>query len=112
MQTKPSSRRCTTIWLVVSTLTLANTSTGNALAFDASQQCWDRNGFDVEYCVDQRQWHTNDDDTADDTFYYSAKGIVHALANEIFDPPTPVMAWVREDGSLFDTSEADMVEPQ
>ena len=48
-----------------------------------------RNGFDVDDAS------TNDngtpDDNTDDTFYYSAKGIVHALANEIFDPPMGIM---------------------
>ncbi len=43
-------------------------------------------------------------DTADDTFYYSAKAIVNAIANEIFDPPTQYMAWVRANGDLVDTS--------
>lgn len=46
-----------------------------------------------------------DADTTDDMWYYSAKGIVDAIANEIFDPPTMAMAWARPDNTLVDTSE-------
>lgn len=64
-----------------------------------------RNGFDVTAAS------TNNNgtpaDTTDDTFYYSAKDIVHALANEIFDPPAEMMAWVRPDGTLVTTSAAE-----
>ena len=48
-----------------------------------------RNGFDVTTASTNE--NGTPDNTADDTFYYSAKGIVHALANEIFDPPTGIM---------------------
>ncbi len=61
----------------------------------------ERNGFDV---LDASTDNKGTAETADDTFYYSAKGIVDALANEIFDPPTQIMAWVRPDGTLVDSS--------
>ena len=48
---------------------------------------------------------TDDDDT-DDMWYYSAKGIVDAIAGEIFDPPGMAMAWARPDNTLVDTSDA------
>lgn len=43
-----------------------------------------RNDFDVATASTDDKGTTDD---ADDTFYYSAKGIVDAIANELFDPP-------------------------
>ncbi|MYD33189.1 MAG: hypothetical protein F4W98_04840, partial [Acidimicrobiales bacterium] len=49
----------------------------------------------------------DDADTDPDYYYYSAKAIVNALANEIFDPPTMLTAFVRPDGSLVGTNAED-----
>lgn len=46
----------------------------------------ERNGFSV----DTPTGVDTDNDNADDMWYYSAKGIVDALANEVFDPPLPI----------------------
>ena len=46
----------------------------------------ERNGFDV----DTPTGVDTDEDNADDSWYYSAKGIVDALANEVFDPPAQI----------------------
>ena len=49
-----------------------------------------------------------DGDEADDMWYYSAKGIVDAIANELFDPPAAMLtAFVRPDGGLVTTSAED-----
>ena len=61
-----------------------------------------RNGFDVG--TPSTDDKGTPDDTLDDTFYYSAKGIVDAIANEIFDPPTMLTAFVRSNGDLVGTS--------
>ena len=62
-----------------------------------------RNGLNV---VDTTEGPDGDDaDTDPDYHFYSAKAIVNAIANEIFDPPTMAMAWARPDNSLVDTSE-------
>lgn len=50
----------------------------------------ERNGFSIT--TPSTDDKGTPDDASDDTFYYSAKGIVNAIANEIFDAPTPVMA--------------------
>ncbi len=64
-----------------------------------------RNGMNV---VDTTEGPDGDDaDTDPDYHFYSAKAIVNALANEIFDPPAPIMAWVRPVGSLVTTSAED-----
>ena len=46
----------------------------------------ERNGFDIDTPIGV----DTDGDTTDDMWYYSAKGIVDALANEVFDPPEPI----------------------
>gem|GEM_PF-1034278 len=47
------------------------------------------------------------DTDGDDMWYYSAKDIVDAIANELFDPPAMLTAFVRPDGNLVTTSAED-----
>ena len=69
----------------------------------------ERNGFDVDTATGV----DTDDDTNDDSWHYSAKGIVDALANEVFDPPAQIpdpFGGEGEDGSGNDETIADDME--
>ncbi len=64
-----------------------------------------RNGFDVT--APTAGPDGDDADSDPDYYYYSAKGIVDAIASEIFDPPAMLTAFVRPDRSLVGTSASD-----
>ena len=64
-----------------------------------------RNGFDVT--VPTAVPDGDDADTDPDSYFYSAKGIVDAIANEIFDPPTGQMVTSDDAVTVVDDNDFD-----